>query len=411
MKRTLWVVTELYFPEQTSTGHVMTTIAEGLSKDFDVAVVCAQPTYSERGLRAETKEQRNGVAIRRVRSTTMNNRNLFGRLVNLATVTVSVAATLCFRVRSNDTILVVTNPPTLPYVVVLVARLRRAKTILAVHDLFPESAEVQSASWLNRFWGPIRASSRWLYRSFHALIAIGPDQAERIEGKIPAESHHRVSVVPLAADFGPDAAIGRDESRFLNRHIPLEHRQKLLVQFAGNIGPLQGTEFLLDAIRQERLPEVHFAIVGDGRARPKVEAEISSGRLSNVTLVDSLPRAQTADLHAGCDVVVVSLAAGMKGISVPSRIGNALASGRPVLAISDEGSTIDRLVKDFDIGWSIRPGDVEGFWHSLSQAHNSPGLLSSKGLAAQHLARQQYKQDSMIQSYADILGTLAHIGD
>lgn len=45
----LWVVSELYYPEQTSTGYFMTELAEGLAASRDVRVICSQPTYTARG--------------------------------------------------------------------------------------------------------------------------------------------------------------------------------------------------------------------------------------------------------------------------------------------------------------------------------------------------------------------------
>jgi len=40
-RRRLWVLSELYHPEETSTGYVVTKIAEGLAADFDVRVLCS----------------------------------------------------------------------------------------------------------------------------------------------------------------------------------------------------------------------------------------------------------------------------------------------------------------------------------------------------------------------------------
>ncbi len=45
----LWIVSELYYPEETSTGYYLTKIAEGLAASFDVKVLCGQPNYSKRG--------------------------------------------------------------------------------------------------------------------------------------------------------------------------------------------------------------------------------------------------------------------------------------------------------------------------------------------------------------------------
>ena len=39
----LWVVSELYYPEETSTGYYLTRIAEGLTTNFDVKAISGQP--------------------------------------------------------------------------------------------------------------------------------------------------------------------------------------------------------------------------------------------------------------------------------------------------------------------------------------------------------------------------------
>jgi len=67
------VFSELYWPEDTSTGFFVTGIAEGLAEERDVLVVCAQPTYRKRGLRAPRRERRRGVEIVRVTSTTFRH--------------------------------------------------------------------------------------------------------------------------------------------------------------------------------------------------------------------------------------------------------------------------------------------------------------------------------------------------
>ncbi|HEY0659489.1 MAG TPA: hypothetical protein VGD05_13490, partial [Pyrinomonadaceae bacterium] len=62
-KKTLWVVTELYYPEETSTGYYLTRIAEGLTDDYEVKVLCGQPNYSARGVRAPKREIHKQVEI------------------------------------------------------------------------------------------------------------------------------------------------------------------------------------------------------------------------------------------------------------------------------------------------------------------------------------------------------------
>ena len=36
----VWFVSELYYPEMTSTGYFLTGIAEGIASEFEVFVLC-----------------------------------------------------------------------------------------------------------------------------------------------------------------------------------------------------------------------------------------------------------------------------------------------------------------------------------------------------------------------------------
>ena len=83
MKQKLWIVTELYYPEVTSTGYYLTQIAEGLAEDFEVGVLCGQPNYSARGVRALKEENHKNVQIFRVNGTTLNKNKIIFKLINM----------------------------------------------------------------------------------------------------------------------------------------------------------------------------------------------------------------------------------------------------------------------------------------------------------------------------------------
>ena len=176
----LWVVSELYYPEETSTGYILTRIAEGMADRFDVHALCGQPSYSARGLRAPATEVRNGVMIRRCRATTLNKDVLLLKLLNLATITLSMFWNALWRLRRDDMVIVVTNPPSLPFLVALACRLRRARLVLLIHDVYPEvlsaAGMLHPSSFASRLGGRL---NRWLYRSAERVVVLGRDMQAR----------------------------------------------------------------------------------------------------------------------------------------------------------------------------------------------------------------------------------------
>ena len=113
MKR-IWIVSELYYPEQNATGRIMTAIAEAMTEFYEVGAICAQPTYDARGTKAASQEIRNGVKITRIWGTTLDKNVLPFRLINAVTTSLSMYLTAMRLFRRGDAVLVVTNPPTMP---------------------------------------------------------------------------------------------------------------------------------------------------------------------------------------------------------------------------------------------------------------------------------------------------------
>jgi colanic acid biosynthesis glycosyl transferase WcaI len=134
----LWIVSELYYPEETSTGYFLTKIAEGLASNHSVHVVCGQPNYSAQKVRASSREIHNGVVIRRCWATTWNKNIWPLRLINFLTISISIFLHLIFVLRHGDQVLVVTNPPFLPFLTHWACRVHGARCFLLIHDVYPE---------------------------------------------------------------------------------------------------------------------------------------------------------------------------------------------------------------------------------------------------------------------------------
>jgi len=403
----VWVVSELYHPERTSTGHVLTVIAEGLADEFDVRAVCAQPTYSARGIRAPKSERRHGVAIHRVPSTNYGPLRPALKLVDLVTISLSTLARLLRSTRRGDILVAVTNPPTLPFVATVVARLRGATVVVIVHDLFPDVLAVLAPPGpLKRLLlTPLRALTKRLFQSADHIVVLGADQRDRVLNRYAPGRESDISIIPISYDDGMDEHVNRNDSEFLRSSLPVEAQQHTIFQIAGNLGPLQGIERLVETIAQQRVPDAHFCFVGNGRSRQALETVVRDQQLQNVSVLDPVPREKAADLHAACDVIIIPLIAGMSGVSVPSRISNALAAGKPIIAVSEPNSTLDRLIVEHGVGWSLHFDDDDQFWAAVDAARD-PHRRQQRGAAAHNLAKSNYTKEGMVTAFKGVIHQL-----
>ena len=397
VKNRLWVVSEVYYPEETSTGYYLTRIAEGLADDFDVKALCGQPTYSARGVVAPKHEIHKGVEIFRASGTTLDKNVIPFRLVNMLTLGISTLFLALRHFRQGDRILVVTNPPSMPFVVAFAALVRGSSYVLLIHDNYPEiliaagkskpgSLLASSVSFLNR----------WLYKYATKIIVVGRDMRELLKRKTEGLDVPIVTI-PNWAELESVAPSARTENELLKELGLLD---KFVFLYAGNLGHPNDLESIIECARMLRDEmDPHFIFLGAGVKRKWLEARVKELELENVTILDPRPRSEQRVFLNACDVALVSLVTQMVGVSMPSRTYNILAAGRPILALTETGSEVDRVIGEEGIGWVVKPGDPAALAETVRRILAEREKLSAMGRAARNAALEKYSLDTALEKY------------
>jgi colanic acid biosynthesis glycosyl transferase WcaI len=396
-KKTLWVVTELYYPEETSTGYYLTRIAEGLTGDFNVKVLCGQPNYSARGVRAPKRETHKQVEIFRSFGTTLDKNIILFRLINMITLSLSILWNALFQFKKGDQVLVVTTPPSLPFITAFASLVRAASYTLLIHDNYPEILiaveKAKPESFLVKtlnFW------NRWLYKYAAKIIVVGRDMEKLIELKtfgldIPIET------IPNWAELETVEPAERAENSLL-KELNLE--EKFVFLYAGNMGYPNDLESIVECAEKlkNELP-VHFIFLGAGVKRNWLEKEVKEKNLTNITLLPPKPRSEQRIFLNACDVALVSLVKKMRGVSMPSRTYNILAAGKPILALAEETSELAQVVAEDEVGWVVAPNSPEDLLQKMKQIYFEKDNLKELGKRARLSALEKYSLETALDKY------------
>ena len=231
-KPRLWVVSEVYYPELTSTGYYLTAIAEGLADSFDVKALCGQPNYSSRGVKAPKRELHNGVEIYRAAGTRLNKNNIILKLVNMLTLSLSMLFHSVSKFHRGDRVLVVTTPPTMPFLIAAASLLRGSPYTLLIHDAYPEvMAAVGTVKRNSFFYRTIDYFNRWLYKHARKIIVVGRDMKNLISKK-SSGLNISIDYIPNWAEIDDVKPRQRSENSLI---AELGIENKLIVLHAGNI--------------------------------------------------------------------------------------------------------------------------------------------------------------------------------
>ena len=404
--RTILIITDPYYPDEVAAGYFITKIAEGLAQNYNVEVLCGQPNYRTRGIRAPTRETLNGVKIQRLRSTTFSNDSIPLRLINIATFALSLFFKAFATLRSRDLVLVVTTPPMLPFVARPACALRGAKCLLLVHDVFPEALSAAGlttpSSWVSKI---LSRMVRSLYRWMDGIIVIGRDMQKLVSAK-RGPSTKPIAIIPNWADVEEIHPTEGSLNPLLQK---LGLAEKFVVQYSGNMGRTHNLEATLTAAEMlHDDPTIHFLLIGGGKKKRMVEDALQQRGLTNVTLLDYQPREQLPVSLNACDIAIIPFVSSMAGISVPSRMYNVLGSGKPILAVTEVDSELAMVVVEEQVGWVIDPDQPEKIADAIRIARAHPETLAEMGRRARCAAEEKYTLPHVVRQFDEVVQRLAH---
>lgn len=401
MDKKVWVISEVYSPDEAGGAYFMSKLAEGLGQYNSVNVLCGYPVYTARGAAVPKREMHNGVKVERCYATRFDKNIIFLRLFNLLTVSISIFVKALLGIRKQDIVLVVTTPPLLPFLVSLACHLRRARCILRIDDVYPETliatGLIRQRNIVARAFSII---NKILYQSFERIVVLGRDMDQLVKDKLGHSNKH-VTIIPNWADVDLVKPVFKVNNVLL-RELGLT--DKFIIQCAGNMGRAQGIENLFKAVEiLKNEKDIHFLFIGSGVKRNWMDREICDKELHNVTILDQRPRSDQGNFLNACDVVLVSLLPGMTGAGVPSRLYNIMAAGKPIIAVTGYGSEIESVVREEGVGWFVAAGRPEMLANALLEARSKSELLLQMGERARYAAVTKYSEQRVINDYCMLI--------
>lgn len=402
----IWVLTELYYPDRTSTAYFVSKTAQGLAENFEVKVLTGGSLYESKSISLPFFEIIQGVEVQRCLSTSFDKNWLPGRIINGLTRAIAIFWQALWQCHASDVVLVVTNPPLLPLMAWLLKILKGCDFVLLVHDVYPEVLSVSGlAHSQSMIYRLVQGVNLLIYQQAKRVITLGRDMQKLVVDKLTPSVDGKVVCIPHWAETEIIYPVDKQDSSLLQR---LNLVNKFVVLYAGNMGRTHDLQILLDAAEAliDTQPHIHFLLIGAGAQKQAVEARVQDQQLHNVTVLSYLPHAEKNVTLNSCDVGVISFLPGMVGVSVPSRMYNQMAAGKPLIAIADHESELAQVICEEGIGWLIPPQACDQLVRLLTQIAEEPDTCLERGRRAAKAVQNQYLLNHAVNKYRSLFQTL-----
>jgi glycosyltransferase involved in cell wall biosynthesis len=347
------ILSQYYFPEPVEKVH---DLARGLvALGHSVQVLTGVPCYPLGRVyegyrqRAWQREEIDGVHVLRVPQIPDHSHSAIKRAIYYGSFAVSATAFGPAHLEPADVMLVYQAALPVGFAAWAIGRLRRLPIVLDVVDLWPESVLASGISKSARLARVVRRAAKWVYsKADHISVITEGYRDNLIDMGVPAGKLGVIYPWMPTQTYGP-----RPPDPELAAREGLTGRFNIV--YAGNIGPIQALDVVLDAAETLRdLPAVQFVIVGSGAERERLIASARSRRLDNVRFLERRPPEDMPALYALADALLVHLRPDpMSRISIPSKLFAYLPSGRPILA-GVEGE-VQRLTEREGFGLAFEP--------------------------------------------------------
>ena len=177
---------------------------------------------------------------------------------------------------------------------------------------------------------------------------------------------------------------------------------KFLVMYLGDMELYNDVSSITETLGRFRdRNDVLFLFIGNGSSRKLTEEYVSRCRLDNVIFL-SISKEEILYYINAADVILISYMKAMKGILFPWEIYMAMAAGKAIIALLDEGCDGREIIEETSCGITIDSGDYATLYKIIRGVLEDPTLINDMGSKGRAFV-ESIDRNSIIEKYKKVI--------
>lgn len=364
MNKKILIHSIVFSPDGVSTAYLYNDIALKFRESgYDVVVLTTTPHYN--AVETELKKQPlkrkalglyyessfQGVKVKHVYQ--KKYKSIIRRLIGFVYWhLVSFILALCEK--RVDVILSPSPPLTIGFLNVLIAKLKGAKVIYNVQEIYPDllieegglksGPAISFLKWLERF----------VYNHSDAVTTIDKIFYDTIISRFKDKS--KLHIIPNFVDTDIYKPLAKENLELNKKLFP--DTESLKIMYAGNIGIAQDWDPLIALADELKNDAIEFIVIGEGAEKERLLKEKDNSKLDKLHIIPYQSRELMPALLAYSDVQFIFMAPSTEGHGFPSKVYTIMACAKPLIVISGKNTPIINFLNDKDCAFLITQRDL-----------------------------------------------------
>ncbi len=401
----------VFSPDSVSTAYLYNDIALGFKDNgFEVIVLTTTPHYnvieSEIAKQPLTKKyfglfyisDFNGIKVYHV--PLRKFKSIIKRLLSF--IYWHIASLIIGLTIKNISFVLSTSPPlSIGVVAIIIGKLKRAKTIYNVQEIYPDLLINQGYLKSSFIIYILRKIEKFIYNNSNAVTTID----EMFYAKISArfENVEKLKIIPNFVDTEVYRPLDKD---FIVQSGFSKISSKIKVLYAGNIGFFQDWEPILYAANQLKNENIEFWIIGEGVKKADLEKEIEKHEIANIRIFPYQSRDVIPVINNIADIHFISIDAKMEQEGFPSKVYTIMACAKPLIVISGEKTPLYNYLRDKNCSILVTDNRNDGFTEAVRKLASDEELRNELGQNAVSLISKRYNKKAVVSEYLSLLNHL-----
>lgn len=404
-------VNRFFFPDESATSLMLTDLVEGLALErVGLHVITAGGSYTQT---ADSRQALGveGLTVTQLPTVPFSHQSIAGRVFNFLAFYLGLVVAGFWHVRRGDIVICMTDPPLVGVFATIIARLKRARVVHWVQDIYPETAiRLGYGSSSSLSLRALCAMRDWAWNNAAMNVVIGERMRDMLRSR--GTKDQQIRIIQNWADehqlspLSPEANPLRDEWGFSDT--------TLVVGYSGNLGRAHDVDTMLGAaalLAASRTCDIRFLFIGGGAKHARLEAAIADHRLAGMIARQGYrPRNELSLSLNVPDIHWLSLEPELEGLIVPSKFYGAAAVGKPIVFIGDADGEVARLIEHAQCGAAFAKGDAQGVADFISRLANDRAYCRQLGDNARAFSGNALSREHRLSEWRGLVSELLESG-